>query len=182
MSKVCATCRLEQPIEQFRARFYLTPTETSCKKCRRKASANLYYRRHTAKARAAGKAYRASDHVREKRRIAAQVYRRAKRAELREKLREWRASNPEAARLQNIESAHVRRCRKAGVPVERFNRNAIFVRDKALCAYCGLGLDPLNWHLDHVVPISRGGGHTRQNVVASCPPCNLSKGAREVAA
>jgi 5-methylcytosine-specific restriction endonuclease McrA len=101
---------------------------------------------------------------------------------IRERLREWRAANPEASRLLNIEAAHVRRCRKAGVRIERFNRDSIFVRDKGLCAYCGLGVDPQCWHLDHVIPIARGGGHTKSNVVASCPTCNMKKGAREVAA
>lgn len=45
------------------------------------------------------------------------------------------------------------------------------------CAYCkGEG----DLHMDHVVPLSRGGTHTIGNVVPACPPCNLSKHSRFV--
>jgi hypothetical protein len=101
---------------------------------------------------------------------------------LRERLQEWRAKNAEAARRLNVEAAYIRRCRMAGVIVHRFRRDSVFVRDKGLCAYCRLGLDPQNWHLDHVVPIARGGGHTRENCVAACPTCNMKKGARTLEA
>lgn len=40
------------------------------------------------------------------------------------------------------------------------------------CAYCGATGD---LHMDHVVPLSRGGTHTIGNVVPACPSCNLSK-------
>lgn len=90
----------------------------------------------------------------------------------------WRTKNPEHNRRLIAESNQIRRCRLAGVEVSRFNRDSIFVRDRGLCAYCGLGLDPWNWHLDHVLAIAKGGGHTEDNVVASCPRCNMKKGAR----
>ncbi len=40
------------------------------------------------------------------------------------------------------------------------------------CAYCGDG-GPLEQ--DHVVPLSRGGPYTRENIVPACQPCNASK-------
>lgn len=40
------------------------------------------------------------------------------------------------------------------------------------CAYCGAASE----HIDHVVPISRGGTHGIGNLVGACAPCNLSKG------
>ena len=46
------------------------------------------------------------------------------------------------------------------------------------CAYCGIKLDftvPRNVHLDHVIPLSKDGAHTIENVVWSCASCNLSK-------
>ena len=42
------------------------------------------------------------------------------------------------------------------------------------CVYCGESLQD-SYHLDHVLPVSRGGGHGIGNLAASCPPCNLSK-------
>jgi 5-methylcytosine-specific restriction endonuclease McrA len=40
------------------------------------------------------------------------------------------------------------------------------------CAYCGAGGD---LHIEHVVPISRGGGHALGNIVPACESCNYSK-------
>ena len=56
----------------------------------------------------------------------------------------------------------------------RFN---LFLRDEFMCQYCGSRGDMT---FDHVVPRSRGGKTTWQNVVASCGPCNLRKGARSL--
>lgn len=43
------------------------------------------------------------------------------------------------------------------------------------CWYCGRHLHPRDFHLDHLVPRSRGGGDGL-NLVPACPPCNLRKG------
>lgn len=43
-----------------------------------------------------------------------------------------------------------------------------------LCAYCVKPLPP-NFHVDHVVPLSKGGTNERSNLVAACPSCNLRK-------
>ena len=51
------------------------------------------------------------------------------------------------------------------------SRRALFSRDDYRCQYCGGFADSL----DHVVPRSRGGQHTWENVAAACRPCNLRK-------
>ena len=51
------------------------------------------------------------------------------------------------------------------------SRRAVFVRDNFECQYCGRPAE----NVDHVVPRSRGGGHTWENVVAACRPCNARK-------
>ena len=51
------------------------------------------------------------------------------------------------------------------------SRRALFARDNFSCQYCGGLADSL----DHVVPRSRGGQHTWENVAAACRPCNLRK-------
>lgn len=42
------------------------------------------------------------------------------------------------------------------------------------CYYCGEKMDHPTQ--DHVIPVSRGGEHTKDNIVAACLPCNLKKG------
>jgi len=58
----------------------------------------------------------------------------------------------------------------------KISRRALFARDNWQCVYCGSTAGRLT--LDHVVPRSRGGGSTWENVVTSCAPCNLRKGDR----
>lgn len=51
------------------------------------------------------------------------------------------------------------------------SRRAVFIRDNFECQYCGSAAE----NVDHVIPRSRGGTHTWENVVASCRPCNSRK-------
>jgi 5-methylcytosine-specific restriction endonuclease McrA len=51
------------------------------------------------------------------------------------------------------------------------SRRAVFVRDSFTCQYCGDAAE----NIDHVVPRSRGGTHTWDNVVAACKRCNTTK-------
>lgn len=54
-----------------------------------------------------------------------------------------------------------------------FTRFNVFLRDRFSCQYCGAHEDLT---FDHVVPRSRGGRTTWENVVTACAPCNLRKG------
>jgi 5-methylcytosine-specific restriction endonuclease McrA len=61
-----------------------------------------------------------------------------------------------------------------------FTRFNVFLRDKFCCQYCGAH-DDLTF--DHLVPRSKGGLTTWDNVVTACAPCNMRKGdklAREI--
>jgi 5-methylcytosine-specific restriction endonuclease McrA len=56
-----------------------------------------------------------------------------------------------------------------------FTRFNLFLRDDFTCQYCHV-TDDLTF--DHVVPRSRGGRTTWENIVTACAPCNLAKGGR----
>jgi 5-methylcytosine-specific restriction endonuclease McrA len=60
----------------------------------------------------------------------------------------------------------------------RFSRLNIYSRDNSTCQYCGRRPSRAELNLDHVVPRSRGGRTSWENVVCSCVPCNLRKGGR----
>ncbi len=60
----------------------------------------------------------------------------------------------------------------------KFSRHNIYVRDGNRCQYCGRRFATSELSLDHVVPLSRGGVSTWENVVCACLPCNVRKGNR----
>ena len=60
----------------------------------------------------------------------------------------------------------------------RFTRRNIFYRDRNRCQYCGRVFAQSELNLDHVVPLSRGGVSTWENVVCACVSCNSRKGNR----
>lgn len=57
-------------------------------------------------------------------------------------------------------------------------RRTVLARDQYRCQYCGSEPPKGQLTLDHVLPRSRGGEHTWENVVAACIPCNQRKGDR----
>jgi 5-methylcytosine-specific restriction endonuclease McrA len=58
------------------------------------------------------------------------------------------------------------------------SRKNILLRDRNSCQYCGVVLPSSELTLDHVVPRSRGGSSTWENLVACCHGCNRRKGNR----
>ena len=81
------------------------------------------------------------------------------------------------------DSNHRQRCRRYGCEYHiGVNLKAIIARDGSKCNYCKN--ETIRWNgvvlpntttLDHVVPISKGGGHTMDNVVIACSDCNTRK-------
>ncbi len=55
-------------------------------------------------------------------------------------------------------------------------RHEIFLRDNYTCQYCGKHTRDLT--LDHILPRSKGGRHTWDNLVSACSNCNHKKGQR----
>ena len=64
------------------------------------------------------------------------------------------------------------------IPFERksLSRKNILLRDHNTCQYCGKVLPPTELTLDHIMPRSRGGDSSWDNLVACCRACNNRKG------
>lgn len=60
----------------------------------------------------------------------------------------------------------------------RLNRRNVLARDEHTCQYCGRRFPAHHLSLDHVIPRSRGGTTTWDNVVCACLECNIQKGGR----
>jgi len=77
-----------------------------------------------------------------------------------------------------------RRALKLGVEYEKFSDREIFERDNYICQLCGVKTrpdlknkyHPLYPNLDHIVPLTKGGAHTKLNTQCLCHQCNSKKG------
>ena len=69
-------------------------------------------------------------------------------------------------------------CDRSPRPDLKFSRHNIYTRDGSRCQYCGKRFPTSELSLDHVVPLSRGGLTTWENVVCACLGCNVRKGSK----
>lgn len=86
----------------------------------------------------------------------------------------WQKKNPE----KRCEAAGRRRARKRNAttePVTKQHLALLLEAQDGACRYCRNPLDGEK-HLEHRVPLARGGAHAPHNVCWSCPSCNLRKG------
>lgn len=81
-------------------------------------------------------------------------------------------------RLHPIVASRGQRRAGAREPAPALTNTALFNRDRYTCLYCGMHHQKAALTRDHVMPISRGGRDTWENVVTACLPCNVRKGCR----
>ncbi|WP_281315969.1 HNH endonuclease [Polyangium sp. y55x31] len=73
---------------------------------------------------------------------------------------------------------HLRRYERVRRPTVRLSRRNVMLRDAHQCQYCLKRPPVRDLNIDHVVPRSRGGVDSWENLVTACRPCNLRKGRR----
>jgi len=94
---------------------------------------------------------------------------------MRESVRAWVQANPERAQAHGAK----RRALKRGATVaEQVIRLVVLERADGVCGICGEDVNPFAFHVDHIVPLSRGGEHSYANTQPAHPLCNLRKHAR----
>lgn len=91
------------------------------------------------------------------------------------KVARWRREHVERRREIARLSAGRRHALKMGSKVERVSFNRIVERDEWRCWICHRRVAWRDLHLDHVVPLSRGGSHTEDNIRVTHATCNLKK-------
>jgi 5-methylcytosine-specific restriction endonuclease McrA len=80
----------------------------------------------------------------------------------------WWRNNPDKVKARNA----ARRARKKAASTYLVTEKDIRKIMSKPCFYCG----HTSSHLDHVLPLIKGGQHSVGNLVAACQTCNLSKG------
>ena len=63
-------------------------------------------------------------------------------------------------------------------PRVKLTRREVFIRDSYTCQYCGRQSSDLT--IDHIIPRSRGGPHSWENLVSACKTCNHRKGGKSL--
>lgn len=76
-----------------------------------------------------------------------------------------------------FDRAAKRRAMIRGARIGSVDRADIIARSRGICAICR-GRLGRTIHLDHIVPLSKGGAHCAENLQATHPICNMRKGAR----
>ena len=79
---------------------------------------------------------------------------------------------PAVVRLVTYVDVRARRRASGGL------RTKILMRDRYRCQYCGRTGTAFDLSIDHILPRSRGGRTTPENLCAACRPCNNRKGDR----
>lgn len=104
------------------------------------------------------------------------------REKMRERCRDWRMRNPkysgdwQRANVDKVRVYNARRAlRKLSTPHSLVDVEAFQMLEIFSCFYCG---DDNKLGLDHFIPLSKGGGTTKANMVVACFDCNRRKSAR----
>lgn len=72
----------------------------------------------------------------------------------------------------------LRQYKRVPMRITVLTRKNIYARDHHRCQYCGEKFAPIKLTLDHILPESRGGKFSWDNLVACCTPCNRRKADR----
>lgn len=133
-------------------------------------------RRYRIKYRAKVLAGKRADYLRNKVRRGAQMkaWTAKNRVKVRILQKAWRQRNPQ----QHTEGEMRRRARKAAATVEDCTKRVTILRRNRFCHWCCEFMPPGTATIDHVIPLSRGGKHCNDNLVAACLTCNSSKGTK----
>lgn len=189
-SKACSRCKQILPASSFgRAKKGATGLQSSCKPCLaadRKAKRNEdieafrawqrdYYAKNNERLREHGRV----NYVRHKERFnaCAKAHYHANRAKYIALARENCLANPERTRQVN-RAVQARRRSITRTGVAPTKQRAWVEAQKKVCHWCGKRCAK-DYHIDHIMPLSKGGAHELRNLCIACPTCNLTKNAKD---
>jgi 5-methylcytosine-specific restriction endonuclease McrA len=98
---------------------------------------------------------------------------------VRQKAKRWIAKNRDKVRAYSSNGTQKRRALQRGNTVNPKSIlkycKSIRSKESVRCYYCNEQFSGKIIHFDHIIPLSKGGPHSVENLCASCPKCNQSK-------
>lgn len=116
----------------------------------------------------------------------ASEYREANRKRLADNARIYRKQNAKVIRARSKANALMTRAKNMQRRARKMKAEGKYTakdirlqyeRQKGRCYWCGVKVGK-KYHVDHVIPLSRGGTNWPENLVVACPTCNCSKGGK----
>jgi 5-methylcytosine-specific restriction endonuclease McrA len=190
--KTCCSCGQEKPRNEFHKNCHAPDgLRIQCKPCTRAINRKSVARHHEKrKAEKRAEYQRLKGDPRYKAYVAAYTaankdrkreYDREYRERTKEKqaqwTKDWIKANPDKRRAISSNYKHRRRAQEAG-GVSTTTLMAWTAAQKKVCYWCGCKCAK-GFHVDHYVPLSKGGAHEVSNLVIACGPCNLRKNAKD---
>lgn len=172
--KHCSGCKTDKDETEF------SRGQGWCKSC-----AKAYRQSHAAEKAAYNKVYVAANRDKQRqwvkecderhkldRKAAKAAYYQDKKDYIDARNKAWKELHPDQVRIYDGRRRAAER--KAPATLTAAEWLAVLTTHGRFCDYCG---STDNLELDHVVPLSRGGHHVKENVTPACRSCNRSKGA-----
>lgn len=195
-AKKCSKCKLLKKTSEFgKSSKSTTGLKSACKACLRKQARDYAKKKrsmmtdqdcqnHAKKCKK-----RREDKIKEDHLFWQKEYNKNKeknREKVRKSAASWKRNNPDKVKKykqDNIElyreAARKRRALKNGNTISCFSHEELMLRMSVFgfkCAYCGGNFD----HVDHVIPLAKGGYHCLANLRPACESCNCSKSSKKL--
>lgn len=90
----------------------------------------------------------------------------------REYMRRWRRDNP----IKQAAQSRTKKARRRNAPGRHTAADVLAIGDRQnwRCAWCATDCRKA-YHVDHIIPLAKGGSNWPDNLCIACPPCNMSK-------
>lgn len=114
----------------------------------------------------------------ERERVYRRIYRATHQEHIRQYAKRYRQTHAHEKRVQTL--TRIARKKQAPGSYTAQQIRDLYQRQHGCCYYCKtkFGKGKNAYHMDHIVPLSRGGTNDIHNIVLACPPCNLKKGGK----